>query len=202
MKSDVIQVTNDGVGVKEARNQAERVAAFLSLSKKNALHLALLTEEMMGMMLALTGQTEAEFWIESANDVVSLHLKADTAMNSEMRQKLLAASSTGKNVAVKGVMGKIKDIYQRLIEPSDDTMFPTAAFAQGAQGMSINPNAFASIGVGLWSLRQYKSALKAGVGANKEWDELEKSIVSKLADDVQIGIIDEKVEMIILKTFK
>ena len=198
MKSDVIHVTNDGVGVKEARVQAERVSAFLGLGKKDALHLALLTEELMGMMLALTGQQEADFWIESEQNNVSLHLKAETSMNTEMRQKLLAASSTGKNVAVKGVMGKIKDIFQRLLEPVDDNVLPTAAFAQGS---SANPNAFASLGICLWSLKQYKSTLKTGVGANKDWDELEKSIVSKLADEVQIGIIDEMVEMIIYKSF-
>lgn len=198
MKSDVIHVANDGAGVKEGRVQAEKVAVFLSLGKKDALHLALLTEEMMGMMLALTGQTEADFWIESEGKNVSLHLKAATAMNAEMRQKLLAASTTGKNVAVKGVMGKIKDIFQRLLEPADDTVVPTAAFAQG---MSANPDTFGTLGVCLWSLRQYKASLNAGVGPKKDWDELEKSIVSKLADEVQIGIIDEMVEMIIYKSF-
>ena len=44
MKSDVIHVTNDGVGVQDARVQAERVAAFLGMEKKDALHLSLLTE--------------------------------------------------------------------------------------------------------------------------------------------------------------
>lgn len=198
MKSDVIHVTNDGVGVHDARVQAERVAAFLALGKKDALHLALLTEEMMGMMLALTGQTEADFWIENEKNVTTLHLKAAAAMNAEMRKKLLAASSTGKNVAVKGIMGKIKDIFQRLVEPADDSTIPTAAFAMGS---SSQPNGFASLGVCLWSLTQYKSIVNKGVGANKEWDELEKSIVSKLADEVQIGIIDEMVEMIIFKSF-
>ena len=198
MKSDVIHVTNNGVGVKDARVQAERVSAFLGLGKKDALHLSLLTEEMMGMMLALTGQTEADFWIESDNNIVSLHLKAVTAMNAEMRKNLLAASSTGKNVAVKGIMGKIKDIFQRLVEPADDSTLPTAAFAQGS---SSQPNSFASLGICLWSLSQYKASLNRGVGVNKDWDELEKSIVSKLADEVQIGIIDEMVEMIIFKSF-
>ena len=199
MKSDVIHVTNDGAGVKEARKQAERVSAFLGLGKKDALHLALLTEEIMGMMLALTGQTEADFWIESEGNVASLHLKAATAMNAEMRKNLLAASSTGKNVAVKGFMGKLKDIYQRLVEPADDNTLPTVAFAQGS---SAEANAFASLGMCLWSLKQYKATINAGVGVNKEWDELEKSVVSKLADEVQIGIIDEMVEMIIFKSFK
>lgn len=200
MKSDVIHVSNNGVGVSEARSQAERTAAFMALGKKDALHLTLLTEELMGMMLALTGQTEADFWIECQDDVVSLHLKAVTSMNADMRQKLLAASSTGKNVAVKGFMGKLRDIFQRLVEPADDNTLPTAALAQGSSAAGCNT--FASLGMCLWSYSQYKASLNKGIGANKEWDELEKSIVSKLADEVQIGIINEMVEMIIIKSFK
>lgn len=197
MKSDIIRVTNDGTGVRDARLQAEKTAAFLSLSKKDALHLALLTEEMMGMMIALVGQVEADFWIESDFPEVSLHLKADTRMTAAKRSKLLAASSTGKNAAVKGFMGKIKDIYQRLVEP-DDEAIPTTAFVQG---MTVSdPETFASFGTYTWSLTQYKSSLRADANA-AEWDELEKSIVSKLADEVRVGIMDDTAEMIIIKTF-
>lgn len=196
MRSDVIHVTNKGSGILDARAQAEKVGVFLELTKKETLHLSLLTEEMMGMMLALTGQVEADFWIESEDKKVSLHLKTQTLMNSEMRQKLLAASSTGKNVAVKGIMGKIKDIFQRLIEPVDDNALPTFALAQG---MISDPGPIASFGTAYWSLNQYKETVKTEV--KKEWDELEKSIVSKLADEVQIGIKNGQVEMIIIKSF-
>lgn len=199
MKSDVIHVNNDGVGIKEARDQAEKVAVFLALDKKSALHLYLLTEETMSMMQALTGQTEADFWIESDHNKVSLHLKASTLMTADMRQKLLAVSTTGKNVAVKGVMGKIRDIFQRLLEPSDENDFPPAALSMGYPGSGMD--SVATLGLGIWSLRTYKGSLSAGNGPKEDWDELEKSIVSKLADDVQIGIINDSVEMIIIKTF-
>ena len=198
MKSDVICVTNNGIGVGDARAEAEKVAAYLALGKKDALHLALLTEEMMGMMLALTGETEARFWIESEKSRVSLHLTATTSMNTETRQKLLAASSTGKNVAVKGIMGKIKDIFQRLVEPVNANPTPTIALSQG---FGADTTAFSSLGVCLWSLKQYKNAINTGARPQNDWDELEKSIVSKLADEIQIGIIDDKVEMIIFKSF-
>ena len=46
-----------------ALNQAEKVAAYKSLSPKNTLHLRLLTEEMMGMMRSITGETQGKFWI-------------------------------------------------------------------------------------------------------------------------------------------
>lgn len=37
--------------------------------------------------------------------------------------------------------------------------------------------------------------------AEEAWDELEKSIVAKLADDVQVGIRSGKVELVIRKRF-
>ena len=43
------------------REQAEKVAAYKGLSPKGALHLRLLTEEMMGMMRSITGEKEGKF---------------------------------------------------------------------------------------------------------------------------------------------
>ena len=64
MKTDVIVVSSNGERMEEALAQVEKVAAFKGLSGKNALHLRLLTEEMMGMMRSITGETEGQFWIE------------------------------------------------------------------------------------------------------------------------------------------
>ena len=64
MKSDTIHVMNDGTGIEEALAQVEHVSAFKGLPEKGGLHLRLLAEEMLGMMHALTGQKEADFWID------------------------------------------------------------------------------------------------------------------------------------------
>ena len=120
MKSDVIHVTNEGVGFDEALQQTELVAQFKALPKKDALHLRLLTEEMMGMMRALTGEREADFWIEDDDCVFSLHLQAQTAMNAQMRKNLLAVSKSGENSAVKGVTGKLREMFERFLEPEGE----------------------------------------------------------------------------------
>ena len=65
MKSDVIHVSTNGDGIAEALKLAEKVSAYSSLEKKDAIHLRLFAEEMMGMMTALTGEQEADFWIEA-----------------------------------------------------------------------------------------------------------------------------------------
>ncbi|MBQ6263943.1 MAG: hypothetical protein IJK60_00650 [Clostridia bacterium] len=189
MKSDVIHVSSTGAGISDAVRQTEAVAAFKSLSKNDSLHLLLLTEEMMGMMKALTGEHEADFWIEDENGCFMLHLMTETSMTADMREKLLSASTSGANVAAKGVMGKIRDIFERIIEPTD-------AGLPGGFSAGWNFSESGQI-VNVWSLSAFKA--NAPEDAKEEWDELEKSVIANIADEIEIGITGNKVEMIVYK---
>ena len=54
---------------------------------------------------------------------------------------------------------------------------------------------------GLWSMNRYMAAVKEGRTPAEDWDELEKSVVANLADEVRIGIAGQDVEMVISKKF-
>ncbi|MBR0413298.1 MAG: hypothetical protein IJI47_07035 [Eubacterium sp.] len=200
MKSDVIHVTNTGDGVAEAIKQTELVANFKSLPKTDSIHLVLLAEEMLGMMKALTGEQEADFWIDDEDKDFRFHLKAETPMNTEMRKKLLSASTSGENIAAKGVMGKIRDLFNRLVEPTDTPI--SAEYASGwasgnlstAQAAAVAKN-YSTASANVWSLNRYKANQKN----SEKWDELEKSIIANIADEVEIGIAEGNVEMIVYK---
>ena len=69
MKTDVITVSSKGKRMESALAQVDKLAAYKGLSPKDALHLRLLTEEMMGMMRSITGETNGEFWIEDEDGV-------------------------------------------------------------------------------------------------------------------------------------
>lgn len=203
MRSDVIHISSEGAGIAEALKQTESVAVYKSLSRKDSIHLLLLTEEMTGMMKALTGEHSADFWIEAEGDTFCLHLKTETPMNTELRKKLLSASTSGENIAAKGVMGKIKDIFSRILEPSEAPIpkeymagfesqsLPTSEAAAVARNMPI-------YSTGIWSLNRYKAAKES---SGEAWDELEQSVVANIADEIEIGIADNAVEMIIYKKF-
>lgn len=211
MKSDVIHVNSEGAGVESAVKQAEAVAAFKSLDKKGTIHLILLTEEMMGMMQALTGEKEADFWIDDKDGSFRLHLLAETLMNAETREKLLSTSTSGKNAAAKGVMGKIRDIFSRIIEPSDDAVPTIYAAGWNSLGVADYNISIAQAAATandpsftldtIWSLNKYKEFAQSDESAKEEWDELEKSIIANIADEIEIGIAGNKVEMIIYKKF-
>ena len=200
MKSDVIHVTSTGAGMQEALDQTERVAAFKGLSAKDAMRLRLLAEEMMGMVRALTGQREAVFWIEDENRNFQLHLKTETLVDVVMREKLLKASTSGKNSAAKGLMGKIRDLFEAALaaDPSRgiDPMM-TTGMTGSMSGMSVKMAT-----AGIWSFTRYKGALSEENRPQEDWDELEHSIVANIADEIQICIKETVVEMIIFKKFQ
>ena len=48
-------------------------------------------------------------------------------------------------------------------------------------------------------IRIHKSNILSG--HKEEWDELERSIVANLADDVTVGVRNQKVRLTVIKTF-
>ena len=198
MKTDVITVSSRGKQMEKALEQADKVAAYKGLSAKDALHLRLLTEEMMGMMRSITGEKEGTFWIEDQDGEYQLHLKVRAMLTSEEREQLLAVSSSGKNESAKGLMGRLRDFFDwgsdaDLSTYSSPLLLPDA-FEQSSSPMLDWE----------WSMSRYERALSSqmeqGDQAVKEaWDELEKSVVSHVADDVKVAIRSGTVEMIIIK---
>ena len=198
MKTDVITVSSRGKQMEKALEQADKVAAYKGLSAKDALHLRLLTEEMMGLMRSITGEKEGTFWIEDQDGEYQLHLKVRAMLTSEGREQLLAVSSSGKNESAKGLMGRLRDFFDwgsdaDLSAYSSPLLLPDA-FEQSSSPMLDWE----------WSMSRYERALSSqmeqGDQAVKEaWDELAKSVVSHVADDVKVAIRSGTVEMIIIK---
>ena len=184
----------------QALQQAEAVAAYKSLPQKDGLHLRLLAEEMMGMLRALAGEQEADFWIEDEAEAFRLHLKAEMQMNAELREKLLSASTSGKNAAAKGISGKIRDVFSRLLEGSGDVGVYAAGFsAPHMEAMPVSSAAFVAKNAPVtWSFNKYKASAAA---EEEAWDELEKSVLARVADEIEIAIAGGFVEMIVYKKF-
>ena len=198
MKTDVIPVSSKGSQLETALRQADQVASYKGLTGKNALHLRLLTEEMMGLVRSITGETEGEFWIEDADGVYQLHLKVSTRMNSSKREKLLSAATTGKNESARGLMGRLRDFIDQGAD-EDYAAFSSPLILPGMYDTSSTPTLDWE-----WSMMQYEEALGPSVQRREEsaleaWDELEKSVVARVADDVKVSIKGREVELTIVK---
>jgi len=191
MKTDILAVSSNGSHMEEALVLADKVAAFKDLSKKNALHLRLLTEEAMGMLRSIAGTMDGEFWIEDDNGVYELHLRVQTLMDENKREQLLAASSTGVNEAERGFMGRIRAFF----EPTDGLPMYYVPMTGETPAMHSAM---------MWSMVDYRDHLDLDLsrnraGAKEAWDELEKSVVAHVADDVKVSIRGRTVEMTIIK---
>ena len=197
MRSDYICIISNGENMDAALNEVEKVAVYKGLSGKSALHLRLLGEEMMGMMRSITGETKGVFWIEETDGLYDLHLKVDTLVDSKMRKQLLAASRSGKNEASKGLMGKLREFFFR------DADEDIASFSSPLLAGGISQGAGVPVTDWQWSLVRYVDKHNADPNpseAEKEaWDELEKSVVSHVADDVKVSIKGWETEMILEK---
>jgi hypothetical protein len=198
MKTDVITVSSRGNRMDAALAQVDKVCAYKGLNGKNALHLHLLAEEMMGMMRSITGETSGQFWIEDEDDVYSLHLAVNTSMNSGKRDQLLSAATSGKNESAKGLMGRLRDFFDR--ESDEDVAALSSSLL-----MPEMYDQFSSPTLEMeWTMARYESGLASRVeqddpAAKEAWDELEKSVVAHVADDVKVSIRGRSVEMIIIK---
>lgn len=198
MRSDVIEVSSRGEKMEAALKQADKVAAYKEMSPKNAVHLHLLTEEMMGLMRSITGDVTGKFWIEDENEEYQLHLQVEKWLTSETREKLLAASTTGKNSAAKGLMGRLRNFFE-VGADEDVVAYTNPLVLPGMYETAAAPKMDWE-----WSMVQYEEALASTRQENREtvqeaWDELEKSVVAHVADDVKVSIKGRVVEMIIYK---
>ena len=193
----MITVSSRGNRMEAALGQVDKVIAYKELSGKNALHLRLLAEEMMGLMRSVTGAGEGLFWIEEEDQEYRLHLQVRARLSEEKRERLLDVSSSGKNESAKGLMGRLRDFFDW---GSDEDL---ATFTSPL----LMPEAFEHTSSPVldweWSMRRYESALCAQMAndpaARDAWDELEKSVVKHVADDVKVFIRNGVVELVILK---
>lgn len=199
MKSDVCLLTEkDPDSLKKVLTETEKAAKYASLNKKESNRLRLLAEELFEMIPSVLEFSSGEFWIECENKKFELHtsLKPTDLLTMEKREEILKVSSSGKNAAAKGIMAKIKLAATFMMieyESNPDLSFAGSSFFD--EGLGVNPY----FSLSSWSLTQYRK--KAQEEKGEKWDELEKSIIANIADDVIVGIQGKQVDIIVKKDF-
>ena len=202
MKTDVYRferAVSDLDGITEI---AEKAASYSRLDEDQELKLMLLCEELIEMLPNLLLYGKGEFWIETKDKDFEIHsvVEADDLLTGNDRKDILKISKTGKNAAAVGVMSKIKAVAE--------TLLANYALSNGVSGeveYETDPLEFYDYGItdpvaqqDMWSLTTYKKKVKANT---EGWDELERSIIANLADDVTVGILGGKVMITVKKKF-
>lgn len=208
MKTNEVLIDNQGSGMDEALREVEKFAVYHELSHKDALRLRLLAEEMMGMVRSVAGDFQACFWAEGQGRICRLCLNADLIMDAERRRELLAMAKSGKNSRARTFMGKIRDLLETCMcsyeEAEQEELAAGIVMPFGEMGamdlMAFNTGFTGNV----WSMQKMRDEAEKADGepeAEAVKDELEKSIVAKLADDIRVGISGDKAEVVIEKKF-
>ena len=177
MRSDTVFIDNQGNGFEEALNQTRKVAAYEELGEKNSLQLQLMTEEMLSLARSVTGELQAKFWLECEEQKYVLHMSTKTIMDNDKRYKLISSTTSNRNEAAKGFLGKLRDAFeQAMVMDTDFSRF----------------DAPVDIMVTMPQIVYHESP---------EWDGYERSILQRIADNVKIGIRGGTVDMSVTKDF-
>lgn len=198
MKSNVCPLSGKDGELKAVLQEVDKCTSYNQLDHKSALRVRLLAEELVGMLPALLENAEGSFWIENDKNKYELHVSVTAKATADFftREKLLSVSTSGKNEANKGIMGKIRAAAELMLFPvGDDVMLNDFV------GFEVDPSMSFSHA---WSLRRYENQISNQDDSAEKaeaWDELEKSIIAKLADDVVVGIRGKKVDIIVHKKF-
>ena len=204
--SNSLKVSNDERLIEAAMNEAEAFVGKLDLDSKKALHIRLLTEEILEMVKSMVKGYIADFWIEAENDECRICLEAKADINIEKEKMLMSASSDGKNTLVKGFTAKIAQFINHHKEYINDMM------NAGDEGFYYLPTDYLCVRQAssffaptdiTWSMMEYRNYLYDSAAPAEEVeearDELEKSIVANIADDVKVGVMGDKISLVAIK---
>ncbi len=177
MRSDVIQIDNQGKGFDRAVEETRRVARYQGLDQKLSLRLQLCTEEMLSLARSVTGELNASFYLECEGKKVDLHMTTETVMDKEKRYHLLSSASSRKNEAANSFIGKLRDAFERaMLSDADHTYYELPdEISKDVSGQPVD---------------------------DPEWDRYERSTLRRLADDVKISIRGGVVDMTVTKQFE
>lgn len=200
MRSNVCVIKKGGKGLETILAEVEKVTSYNALPKKEALRIRLLAEELTGMLPELVKNFDGVFWMENDGGAYELHAELSVeGMSKERKNALLAVSASGKNAAASGFMGKIREIAENMLLSVDNDSAPC---------LNYMSECFYDYGADLrysyvWTLDHYTEQYNSSMERQneKEWDQLERSIVARLADDVIVGVRGSNVDIIIKKTF-
>ena len=207
--SDKFMVNSDAGRMAAARYATDNFAWHAGLDKHDALRLNLLVEETLGMVKAMVEDFYGRLWFSGDGDACEIHLEATADMNSNRKQELLCVSSTGRNAAAKGFMGMLGDVISGALHNLGHAV-DTAYGESAVSGNIVTPDGMGTPNMydlnPVWTLEQYRENVEKGKlsadALEQAKEDLEKSIVANLADDVVVGVKGDHIEMVISKRFK
>ena len=198
MISNICKIEKGTKDLEAILKESESVALYNGFTQKQTLQLRLLCEELDGMLPNIIDDFDGDFWIEYDEGTVKVNATVEIPrLNITKKEELISVAKNKKNAAAVGIVGRIRNTLENffLSEQCADEYIPSPELAYYNAGYTEGVDYYY-----LWTLNQYKDTVSEE--KETEWDELEKSIIANLADDVIVGVKGKKVSIVIVKKFK
>ena len=198
MKSNVCKIENGTKDLEAILNESERVAEYNGLTHKQTLQLRLLCEEIDGMLPNIIEEFDGDIWIEYEECVCKVQVSVKIPeLNIDEKEALINVSKNKKNAAAVGIVGKIRNAIENVL--LNETSF--AALTPNYRSFYLSTGYSDGMEYSyLWSLEEYRTTV-VKEEQPEEWDELEKSVIASVADDVIVGVKGRQAHITIVKKF-
>ena len=197
MRSKVCKIDNGTKDLEAILKESEKVAVYNELNHKDTLQLRLLCEEIDGMLPNIIDDFSGDFWIDFEDGVCKINLSLRFAeFSAKKKEELVAIAKNKKNSAEVGIVGMIRSALEDIFLQDDNI---------GGGNLSLESRDLITDYYDcmdysyLWTLDRYSKQVKND--ATEEWDELEKSVLASVADDIIVGVKGKRADIIIVKNF-
>ena len=193
MKTDKLWINGNIRRNSEVNDILADFAGKAGIAGKDFVHMNLLAEETLGMANQLLKDFDGEIWLETTAEGYEIILEADVRENRE--------GTVPAQDEPAGFMAKIAELLNCSFMFENAAEMPENLAGMLPDYMSYGLRDFAEspAWAGTWSLSAYRSRLQHQPGSGISLDELEKSIVGSLADEVTVGIRGRRIRMVISK---
>ena len=202
-----IQMTTAKLWISDAvRRNSDAYETMKEFAEKNGItgkdcyHLGLLTEEALGMANQILHVYDGELWVEGTAAGYEIILEA--AVHERDGSKAVPTASPEGFMAKIAEMMNCAYMFENIVEMPEDL----ASMLPDYMSYGIREEKEAQAWAGRWSLTAYRDHLRnrqeENPNAEPSLDELEKSIVAHLADEVTIGIHGHRIRLVISKNIR
>ena len=198
MRSNMCKIESGAKDLAAILKESEKVAIYNELTHKQTLQLRLICEEIDGMLPNIIGNYSGELWIDYEENVCRVNIALRFgAFTADKKDELVAIAKNKKNAAAVGIVGKIRSAIENVFLDGSavsgaDLPMESYYYTSGYYDFADYPS--------LWTLEQYRSTVKQEE-KKEAWDELEKSVIASVADDVIVGVKGKQANIVIIKKF-
>ena len=198
MKSNICKIENGTRDLGAILRESERVAEYNGLTNKQGLQLRLLCEEIDGMLPNIIDDFEGKLWIEYEDGLCKVYVSIKIPeLTVDKKDELIDVAKNKKNAASVGIIGKIRNSIENFF--LNNEALDSLSVSCGSTDMMVGYGDDVDYAY-LWSLEQYRSFVNKDEQA-EAWDELEKSVIASVADDIIVGVKGKQADIVIVKKF-